>query len=108
MMKNYVYSREKFLEILRTRIQQCGTEMRNKNQHPTIPALQKRRCGPFYQIEKGRMGRPCVASRWKCIERSIDIYEKRKEAKGKTTEKMEGYRQGNIRRNWRRLGTSIQ
>lgn len=52
--------------------------MGNKNQYPTIPALQKMRCGPIYQKDKGRMGRPCVASRWKYIERNIDIYYKKK------------------------------
>jgi len=41
------------------------------------------------QFTRETMGRPCVASRWKFIERSIDIY-KKKEAQRKTTEKMKG------------------
>jgi len=34
-------------------------------------------------------------------------YNKRKETKGKTTEKMEGQRQGITRRNWSGLGAGI-
>jgi len=65
-------------------------EIRTNTQLNQLPALQKRRCGPIYQRDKDIMGRPRVANRWKCTERSIDIYDKRKEAKGKTTENMEG------------------
>jgi hypothetical protein len=64
--------------------------MGNKNQHLTIPVLQKRRCGIIYQRDKDKMGRPRVVSRWKCTERSIDLCDKRKEAKGKTTKKVGG------------------
>lgn len=53
------------------------------------------------------MGWPCIAGRWKYLERSIDIYGKRKETKRKTTEKMEGQRQRIIRRNWSGLGAGI-
>jgi len=82
--------------------------MGNKSLLPTIPDLQKRRCGPIHRRDKDRMGRPCMAGRWKYVERSIDIYGEGKETNGKTAEKMEGQRQGIIRRNWNGLEAGVR
>jgi len=82
--------------------------MGNKNKRPTVPALQKRKCGPIHKRDKDRIARPCMAGRWKFVERSIDIYGKRKEIKGKTMEKVEGQRQGIIRKKWSELGAGIR
>lgn len=54
-----------------------------------------------------RVDRPCMAGRWKYVERSIYMYGEGKRTERKTAGKMEEQRQGITRKIWCGLGAGI-